>query len=554
MGRKPSPSKPKANFTLGGEQAEADPLLPNGFFPSGQYLTLASKTDPGCFIVGRTGSGKSAILQQIEEENPEHTVRISPEDLSLPYITDLGVIRNLSQLDVHLDPLFIALWKHVFLVEIIKHRYKISTPVAKNNFITNLRDRIKGDRSKAAALDYLEEFEGKFWCETDERVRDITERFEKQIEAATDGSLKIPGTAGVKAKASASGSHASEIKSQQAERFQRIVNETQLPRLNKMISVLDDDILDSPQNFTFIVIDDLDRDWIDEAVANTLIRCLFRAVIDLKRVRNLKILVGLRTNIFEALDFGSKTGGQEEKFRSLTVKMRWSPTELETLLSERTKAAAEALDQEGITSIKSVLPATNRTRGNPLSFILRRTLMRPRDAIAYFNECFKLSHGKPRVTWDSIHGAELPYSENRLLALRDEWKPNYPGIYDVIQAFSSTPVHLTEADLTKIFENIALLPMSGDFEGSDWLTPLTETIWKGDETSSWSELYHPIIQMLFRIGFIGIKSPQRSEAVFNSEDPTYADLVSNVSKSVGFYVHPAYRRVLDIQHPDTKAG
>jgi hypothetical protein len=105
----------------------------------------------------------------------------------------------------------------------------------------------------------------------------------------------------------------------QTERFQRIVNKTQLPRLNKMMEVLDEDILDSPQNYTYIVIDDLDRDWVDEKVANDLIRCLFRAVLDMQRIRNLKFLVALRTNIFEELDFGSRTGAQEEKFRALTL-------------------------------------------------------------------------------------------------------------------------------------------------------------------------------------------------------------------------------------------
>jgi hypothetical protein len=98
-----------ADFNLGGAQAEADPLLHQAFFESGQYTTLASKDDPRCFIVGRTGSGKSAMLQRIEEDNPEHVVRINPEDLSLPYISDLGVVRFLAEMDVHLDPFFIAL-------------------------------------------------------------------------------------------------------------------------------------------------------------------------------------------------------------------------------------------------------------------------------------------------------------------------------------------------------------------------------------------------------------------------------------------------------------
>lgn len=57
---------------------------------------------------------------------------------------------------MHLDPLFIALWKPVFLVELIKHRYYVTSPDAKQNFISVLSEKIMKDRSKIEALRYLE--------------------------------------------------------------------------------------------------------------------------------------------------------------------------------------------------------------------------------------------------------------------------------------------------------------------------------------------------------------------------------------------------------------
>jgi hypothetical protein len=310
-------------------------------FESGHYSAIESRDDPRCFIVGRTGSGKSALLQRIEERHLDHVIRINPEDLSLPYIADLGVVKHLVSLDVHLDPFFIALWKHVMLIEIIKHRYKVDSPAAKQNFPAGLRDKIARDRSKAAALEYLEEFEGKFWCETDERVKDITTRFEEQIKNEVGGRIGSPGAGELVGRLAGSGVVGEETTRHLVERFQRVVNETQLPRLNKMMTVLDDDILESSQHFTYMVIDDLDRYWVDEHVLNSLIRCLFRAVVDLKRIRNLKVLVALRTNIFEQLNFGARTGGQEEKFRSLTLHVRWVRNDLVRLLDIRASAAAE---------------------------------------------------------------------------------------------------------------------------------------------------------------------------------------------------------------------
>src|SRR5712675_221903 len=102
-----------SDFSLGALDAEADPLLKAAFYFSGHYATAERRDDPRCFLVGRTGGGKTAALRHLESTHPEHTIRINPEDLSLPYITDLGVIKYLTSLDVHLDPFFIALWKHV---------------------------------------------------------------------------------------------------------------------------------------------------------------------------------------------------------------------------------------------------------------------------------------------------------------------------------------------------------------------------------------------------------------------------------------------------------
>lgn len=432
------------DFTLGGEEAEDDRLLEQGFYESGYYHAVKNQNDNRPFIIGRTGSGKSALLRRLEIDFPDHVIRIDPENLSLPYITNLRVIKYLVSIDeFNLDPLFIALWKHVLIVEIIRHRYNIRSVDAKQTFIQTIMERVKRDSSKRLALGYLSDFEGKFWREADQRIKDIITKFEERVDTEAKASLGVAHLANLSGGTGSLTSVTTEIKGEQVERFQAIVNEAQLPRLNKMVEVLRDDILDSTQNYVYVVIDDLDRDWVDERVANDLIRCLFRSVRDLRRVHNLKVLVALRTNIFEELDFGGPGGGQEEKFRSGTLTIRWTRNDLVELLDHRVRAAAEQHSFEGLTSIEDLIPRPNSTRGNALDHIINRTLMRPRDAIAYLNECFALAAGKPAITWDIIHAAEKPYSNNRLLALRDEWKPTYPGIDRVFHIFHQAPVPMT---------------------------------------------------------------------------------------------------------------
>ena len=417
---------------------------------------------------------------------------------------------------------------------------------AKQNFVQMIREKIKRNRSKVAALEYLEEFEDKFWCETDERVRDITRKFEQQINGEARVTLGAPGAAELSTGMSGTDLYSTEEHTEEVARYQRIVNETQLPRLNQMMGVLDEDILDSDQHFTYIVIDDLDRDWVDETVANALIRCLFRAVSDLKRVRNLKVVVALRTNIFEALEFGSKTGGQEEKFRSLTFSMDWTERELEEMLSDRAIAASNKFDLEGISSVKDLLPAKNQTRGSALEYILRRTLMRPRDAIAYFNEAFRHSGGRLKLTWDVMHAAELSYSKKRLLALRDEWKPNYPGLDRVFELFTSTSTSLDDRAFSTLLGDAALLAGDVSFTGGEWMAKLTADVWNSSDGALWYRIYHPLVKLLYDIGFIGMVLPGRQHPAYSQESPGLADLQRNIAEAEWFLVRPAFRSCLDI--------
>ena len=533
-------------FSLGGEQAEADPLLRESFFDTAQYAALSSRDDPKCFVIGRTGSGKSAMLQAIEEEHAGHVIRITPEDLSLPYITGLGAVKHLVDNEVHLSPFFIALWKHVFLVEIIRHRYSVTSYTAKQNFLSSLRERISQDRSKLAALDYLNEFGDRFWCETDERVREITEKFEEQVRAQSSAGLS---SLGLSAGLESSGLRTLEHRTEVVDRYQKIVNDTQLPRLNKMISVLDEDILDSPQHFTWIIIDDLDRDWVDEQTANDLILCLFRAVVDMKRVENLKIVVALRTNIFLTLDFAGRKGGQEEKFRALTMRLRWTAADMREMLNQRVAVAGRRSRIPGYETIDDILPKSNTKRGDPLQHILRRTMMRPRDAIAYLNTCHEHSSGDPRISWENISEAESTYSHNRLLALRDEWKASFPGIERVLGSFAGAQTVLSPERLRLHLDEAAMLLADSEFSGRDWLMDLTRPVWKDSNDDRGLAPFRMLVELLYDIGFIGIRQAT-PKATFSQDNPDFFKQHHALPSVASFVVHPAFWATLGIGRRD----
>lgn len=533
------------DFTLGGEAAEADPLLDNAFLRSRDFEAIEDKKDHRRFIVGRTGAGKSAALQTLERLHPGHVIRINPENLSLPYITNLQAIKYLDSLEVNLDTFWNALWRHILIVEIIKHRYKVDSSTAKENFFQQIRARIQTDRTKQQALDYLDEFEGHFWCETDERVREITDKFAQRLDAEGGISAKSYGL-GVSASASGSTATETETRTQEVERFQRVVNENQLARLNKMIDVLDDEILARPHDYRYVVIDDLDRDWVDERIANDLIRCLFTTVYSLQHVRHLKVLVALRTNIFQELDFGRRGGGQEEKLRALVLDMRWHRVDLENLLDERVRSAS----QEGgspIPNLAAMLPNSNRTMGRPMDYLLDRTLLRPRDAIAFANECLLVGAGKRRLAWSDIKTAELSYSGKRLLALRDEWKATYPGIDQVFERLRRSPTRIPKSELTERLDEVFILLTEPRLPGVRWLTDVSAPMWTSGPESNWSSLYGPIVQLLFGIGLLGISRPGSAVPVFFEDDPNFAIRESNLEAAESFYIHRTYQTGLDVR-------
>ncbi|WP_144875955.1 P-loop ATPase, Sll1717 family [Microbacterium sp. 1.5R] len=533
----------KAGFTLGGEQAEADPLAGHAFVESGLYEVIADRRDTRCFLIGRTGSGKSAALQHLEDTEPDHVIRISPEDLSLPYITDLQVIKYMDSLDVKLDLFWIALWKHVLLVEIIRHRYGVTSPETKQRFLTSLKERLIRQPGKQAALEYLEEFEGKFWIDADERVREITDRFTERLGADSSVATSLAPVS-VKGSLSALTEQTTESRSEMADRYQRIVNETQLSKLNQMLTVLNEEILDEA-NFTYIVIDDLDRDWVDERLSNDLIRCLFRTVLDMQRVENLKIVVALRSNIFQELDFGA-SGGQEEKFRALMLEMRWTGALLEEILDERVKLAAESSNLPAKT-FKDLTPHANNTRGNPIQYILQRTLLRPRDAIAFANQCFSVAAGKHRLSWDDIHAAERQYSANRLLALRDEWKQTYPGIDQVVLKFRGAPARMTRGEFQDRLDECMLLMTAPEFTGVRWMTDLSRAMWESSaDTASWNELYQPLLSLLYRIGLVGCAISGSAAPLFFADDALLVESESTVDRCEWFHVHRMFHRALDV--------
>jgi ABC-type transport system involved in cytochrome bd biosynthesis fused ATPase/permease subunit len=82
------------------------------------HLAMRSLVDletPKMVLVGRTGSGKSAILLEIEKSNPDSSRRIEANDVAMDHLFNTNIVAWLTQNDFHIDKFLDVIWNHVFI-------------------------------------------------------------------------------------------------------------------------------------------------------------------------------------------------------------------------------------------------------------------------------------------------------------------------------------------------------------------------------------------------------------------------------------------------------
>src|SRR4051812_9132915 len=120
MGRSAEKFRFRKLDKIGVAAAEEDKeTLRECFIETGALDALRELENPARIVVGGTGSGKSALLIRLGEME-QRVIAVPPESLALSYITNSTILAFLSQLGVKLDIFYKLLWRHVFVVEILK--------------------------------------------------------------------------------------------------------------------------------------------------------------------------------------------------------------------------------------------------------------------------------------------------------------------------------------------------------------------------------------------------------------------------------------------------
>lgn len=493
----------RSNQSIGAAQAELDDhYLNQCFVDSGNLQVLRDCADHRRIVTGRTGSGKSALMTRLLDAE-EHVIQIQPESLALTYISNSGVIRFFTDAGVKMDVFYKLLWRHVLIVEILKERFNIENEAAKRSFFDYIWKLAPRNRKYEAALEYLKQYGESFWKETEYRVREVTTTLERQLE----GSLAGSALSTISLNVGASGKLSEEQKKEVVQRAQEVVNSVQIAELARVMELLDEILAADKQKRYFVVVDKLDEDWVEDRLRFRLIRALIETSLDFVKIRNVKVVLAARNDLLERVyRYTRDSGFQEEKLRSCTLSITWSTSSLTELLDARIDYLIRDQFTTQRVTHKDIMPA-KIGKLDSMTYMLDRTLMRPRDIIQFFNECIRQADGRTLISAKAIRDAEGVYSRERMRALADEWYGLYPNLFHLVNLLKRRPPVFAIEDITKDeLENNGLeLLVTGQAENGFDL----EIMEKFCNGQVGTEAYRlDIVLIFYKVGLVGIRVDQ----------------------------------------------
>jgi len=124
---------------VGSPDAETDEFLLKAFVSIDNLEEIVDTKNQRSILLGRTGSGKSAIVKYLKN-NCENIQEIEPEAMSLRFLSNSTILRYFNSIGVNLNLFYKVLWKHVFIVELLKMYFsEESNSFKKKSFFDRLK-------------------------------------------------------------------------------------------------------------------------------------------------------------------------------------------------------------------------------------------------------------------------------------------------------------------------------------------------------------------------------------------------------------------------------
>ena len=392
------------DISLGDFSAEDDNKLGEYFLDTtNAYISATDFSDNRYILLGRTGSGKSAILSYIKEErgnDKKHLcVLIKPDKSYLDAVIKTDSFYELKQADNVQGILYKLIWQYVIIVAVLKEKYGPEGPL-------NKRALLHGDGLKAY----------RFLKRVDQLSKENLTFTDTLCQLVDEINISIKGFS-VKGE---------KIKESSRDMMVSLIRDTNNFHDNHFWDIVGGDKL-------YLLFDDLDIGWNpDSEDQQLLLRGLFEVMKDYAYRERVKPLIAVRTNILDELKLP-----QLEKYESNILLIRWTKPLLKKMLLLRFRkygivSATDGLDKvfQVNSGCDSGVYGERSEYNDPLDYMIDRTLYRPRDILAFCKYAISTAHqkGAGKIKFEHVYAAEITYSKRRLTALSDEWRYMYPNL------------------------------------------------------------------------------------------------------------------------------
>ena len=537
----------RKGISIGQPAAEEDSLyLQTCFIDNGVYDIATDVDDRKCILVGRTGSGKSAIIEKIVSEK-RNTIRLNPEYLSLNNISNSSIINFFEEAGIHLDSFYKMIWKHIFIIDLIKKKYNV---VEKNDFTRALSNLIpiRKDSTKKLAIEYIQQWNNSFWIDEEYRLQQLTKKVERDFSASVDLSLHAKAKLGAKGARSLSDEEKTEIihHGQTA-----IVDVKQTKQLENVIKLLSSEVFNDKSNPYYICIDALDDDWAEDKVRFKLIKALFETIKSFKAMENVKIIITMRIDLIDSLFSSINSAGfQSEKYKGYFINLKWSKSDLQNLINKRVMHLFKYKYTNDTVKYSDIIASNINKKQKGIEYIIDRSFFRPREVIAFFNGCLEMAEGKSFISEVEIKRAEYNYSSERVQALCEEWSREYPYLRQIIDIIRGIQDGVEVSHLI----NEKFVDFCADY--SDAAKQKNYPYGAESENAYLDSqkfglvFLQVILGILYKVGVIGLKLHSNTKRIFLfSEDvkiePKHIEPTSKI------YIHKAFWVNLGIQSSDS---
>lgn len=358
------------------------------------------------FVVGRKGSGKSAIAARMEVEAQQSGtcfLRIVPSNFRHVEVRDL--LSNLVNKNASWQYIYRKVWEGIIIGQVVRHINTCQGPHSIQRLPRESGSEIA--RFSRDCAFYVADIGDALSTVLCSYVRDAARK--------TDALSQVD--------------------------LRRMLEPYSWQQL---VHHLGRDLSASPSHRLTVAIDGLDEHWDNSPASLHFLAELLAVTKNLNAALcgSVRFLVCLRDNIFRALVDTKSI--EYDKIESLVINLSWTGQSLFELIARRVSPKRK-LDA-AVLDLRDMLP--DSVDGLPCEqYLARHVLQRPRDYVNFFRMLQRECYPEPRAGVGHLQDTVGKYCANRLIDLDNEFDLTYPRVAKLVEALHTLPQLFPKADL-----------------------------------------------------------------------------------------------------------